>query len=71
MYGRLLFGHMQGVGVLCAGLGLHAVSVERLRRSESLEELRMLLGTARVGERTVLAGAVLLVATGVTLAARF
>lgn len=71
MYEWLLFAHVFGVGVLLAGLGLRAVSVERLRRSGLPTELRVLLATAKVGERLVFAGAVPLVAAGVTLAARF
>jgi hypothetical protein len=71
MYERLLFGHLLGVAVMLAGLGVHMVSVEGLRQARTATELRMLLGAAKYGERMTLGGAVVLVAAGITMAARF
>lgn len=71
MYQWLLFGHLLGVAVLLAGLGVHVISVEQLRQARTVPELRVLLTTAKYGERMVLIGAALLVAAGHTLAARF
>ena len=71
MYEWLLFGHLVGVAIMLSGLGVHIVSVERLRQVRTVTELRMLLGAAKYGERMVLSGSVLLVAAGITLAARF
>ena len=71
MYQWLLFGHLLGVAVMLAGLGVHMVSVERLRQVRMVSELRMLLATAKYGERMALGGSALLVAAGITMAARF
>ncbi len=71
MYEWLLFAHLLGVAVLLAGLGVHVVSVERLRQAPRVAELRVLLASAKYGERMVFIGAGLLVAAGLTLAARF
>jgi uncharacterized membrane protein len=71
MYQWLLFGHILGVAVLLAGLGVHVINVERLRQARTVLELRVLLATAKYGERMVLIGAALLVTAGLTLAARF
>jgi hypothetical protein len=71
MYEWLLFGHLLGVAVMLAGLGVHMVSVERLRQARTVTELRMLLGAAKYGERMVLGGSAVLVAAGITIAARF
>ncbi|MGH2577545.1 MAG: hypothetical protein ACRDG9_07330 [Actinomycetota bacterium] len=71
MYQWLLFGHLVGVGVLLAGLGVHVINVGRLRQARTVPELRVLLATAKYGEWMVLIGAALLVAAGLTLAARF
>jgi hypothetical protein len=71
MYESLLFGHLLGVAVMLSGLGVHMVSVERLRQVRTVTELRMLLGAARYGERMALGGSFLLVGAGITLAARF
>ncbi len=71
MHEWLLFGHLLGVAVMLSGLGVHVVSVERLRQVRTVTELRMLLAAARYGERMVLGGSVLLVAAGITLAAQF
>jgi hypothetical protein len=71
MYQWLLFAHLLGVAVLLAGLGVHVVSVERLRHAARVAELRVLLATAKYGERMVFIGGGLLVAAGLTLAVRF
>ena len=71
MYEWLLFGHLLGVAVLLAGLGVHVVSVDRLRQAQTVTELRVLLGAAKYGERMVFIGAGLLVAAGLTMAAGF
>ena len=71
MYEWLLFGHLLGVAVMLSGLGVHMVSVERLRHARMVSELRMLLAAAKYGERMVLGGSALLVAAGITMAARF
>jgi hypothetical protein len=71
MYEWLLFGHLLGVAVLLAGLGVHVVSVDRLRQARTVNALRVLLGAAKYGERMVFIGAGLLVVAGLTLAAGF
>lgn len=71
MYEWLLFGHVLGVAVMLSGLGVHMVSVERFRHVRTMTELRMLLAAATYGERMVLGGSAVLVAAGITLAARF
>lgn len=71
MYEWLLFAHLLGVALLLAGLGVHVVSVERLRQAPSVNDLRVLLASAKYGERLVFIGAGLLVTAGLTLAARF
>jgi len=71
MYEWLLFGHLLGVAVLLAGLGIHVVGVERLRQAPTVTELRLLLAAVDRGERMVFIGAVLLVAAGLTMAVRF
>ena len=49
-----------GVAVLLAGLGVHVVSVERLRQVPSVNDLRVLQASAGYGERLVFIGAGLL-----------
>ena len=71
MYQWLLFGHLLGVAVMLAGLGVHMVSVERLGQARTVTELRLLLGAAKYGERMAVGGAAVLVAAGITMAARF
>lgn len=71
MYEWLLFGHLLGVAVLLAGLGVHVVSVDRLRQARTVTELRVLLAAAKYGERMAFIGAGLLVAAGLTMAAGF
>jgi hypothetical protein len=71
MYEWLLFAHLLGVAVLLAGSGVRVVSVERLRHASRVTELRVLAAAAKYGERMVFIGAGLLVAAGLTLAARF
>ena len=71
MYEWLLFGHLLGVALLLAGLGIHVVSVERLRQARTATELRLLVASADHGERMVFIGAALLVAAGLTMAVRF
>lgn len=71
MYEWLLFGHLLGVAVLLAGVGIHVVGVERLRQAPTVTELRLLLAAVDRGERMVFIGAVLLVAAGITMAVRF
>ena len=71
MYEWLLFGHLVGVAIMLSGLGVHIVSVERLRQVRTVTELRMLLAAAKYGEWMVLGGSALLVAAGITIAAQF
>ena len=71
MYEWLLFTHLLGVALLLAGLGVHVVSVERLRSAPRVADMRVLLASAKYGERLVFIGAGLLVTAGLTLAARF
>lgn len=71
MYEWLLFGHLLGVAVLLAGVGIHVVSVERLRQARTVTELGLLVAAAHRGERIVFSGATLLVAAGLTMAVRF
>jgi len=71
MYEWLLFAHLLGVALLLAGLGVHVVSVERLRSAPKVADMRVLLASAKYGERLVFIGAGLLVTAGLTLAARF
>ena len=71
MYEWLLFGHVLGVAVLLAGVGIYVLSVERLRQARTVTELRLLVAAARRGERIAFIGAAPLVAAGVTMAVRF
>lgn len=71
MYEWLLFGHLLGVAVLLAGVGVHVVSVERLRQARTVMELGLLVAAADRGKRIVFSGAVLLVGAGLTMAVRF
>ena len=71
MYGWLLFGHLLGVGLLIGGVGAYALSVEHLRRVRTVEDVRLLLRIAGLGERLLIAGGLLLIVAGLTLAARF
>jgi hypothetical protein len=70
LYEWLLYAHLLGVGLLLAGLGAHAVSVERLRRSETTRELAALMSTSELGTKLVLIGGPLLIAAGLTMAIR-
>jgi hypothetical protein len=71
MYEWLLFGHVLGVAVLLAGVGIYVVSVERLRQAGTVTELGLLVAAAGRGERIAFIGAAPLVAAGVTMAVRF
>lgn len=71
MYEWLLFGHVLGVAVLLAGVGIYVVSVERLRQAPTVTELGLLVAAADRGERIAFIGAAPLVAAGVTMAVRF
>ena len=71
MYEWLLFGHLLGVALFLAGLGVHIVSVDRLRHAENLSDFATLLAIAERGGRLVLVGAAVLVAAGLTLAIRY
>ena len=71
MYEWLLFAHLLGVAVLLGGVGIHVVSVERLRQARTVTELGLLVAAAHRGERIVFSGAALLVVAGLTMAVRF
>jgi hypothetical protein len=71
MYEWLLFAHLVGLAFLLAGLGVHVVSVERLRSTPRVTDMQVLLASAKNGERLVFIGAGVLVIAGLALAARF
>lgn len=71
MYAWLLFGHLLGMALLIGGVSAYALSVEQLRRTRTVDDVRLLLRIASLGERLLIAGGPLLIGAGLGLAARF
>ena len=69
-HGLLLFGHIGGVLLYVGGLAVYFIVLDQLRRARAVAQLSSLLNELKWGERSAIAGVIVILAAGLAMAGR-